>query len=110
MIKLLEGGAYLLNGREIIAEGGDALNEVKAKTGKDVSREAAKQATIAYDILKSHNTSDPHRIYRFLLYPAKNKEPHRLNLPKLSFLLPLKYHLNSGSLLRLYMYYLDGMA
>ena len=58
MIKLLEGGAYLLNGCEIVADCGDALNEVKAKTGKDVSKEAARQATIAYDILKSHNTSD----------------------------------------------------
>ena len=58
MIKLLEGGAYLLNGCEIIADSGEALNEVKAKTGKDVSKEAAKQATIAYDILKEHNTSD----------------------------------------------------
>ena len=58
MIRLLEGGAYLLNGLEIIADNGDALNEVKAKTGKDVSKEAAKQATIAYDSLKAHNTSD----------------------------------------------------
>ena len=58
MIKLLEGGAYLLNGQEIVVDSGDALNEVKAKTGKDVSKEAAKQATIAYDILKAHNTSD----------------------------------------------------
>ena len=58
MIRLLEGGAYLLNGCEIVADHSDALNEVKAKTGKDVSREAAKQATIAYDILKAHNTSD----------------------------------------------------
>jgi len=58
MIKLLEGGAYLLNGTDIIADGGDALNEVKAKTGKEVSKETAKQATIAYDILKEHNTSD----------------------------------------------------
>ena len=58
MIKLLEGGAYLVNGCEIIADGGDALNEVKAKTGKEVSKESAKQATIAYDILKEHNTSD----------------------------------------------------
>ena len=39
MIKLLEGGAYLLNGCEIIADCGDALNEVKAKTGKEVSKE-----------------------------------------------------------------------
>ena len=52
MIKLLEGGAYLLNGTEIVVDSSDALCEVKAKTGKDVSKEAAKQATIAYDILK----------------------------------------------------------
>ena len=31
MIKLLEGGAYLLNGLEIVADSADALNEVKAK-------------------------------------------------------------------------------
>ena len=43
MIKLLEGGAYLVNGCEIIADQGDALNEVKAKTGKDVSKDSAKQ-------------------------------------------------------------------
>ena len=58
MIKLLEGGTYLLNGTEIVADSSDALCEVKAKTGKDISKEAAKQATIAYDILKAHNTSD----------------------------------------------------
>ena len=58
MIKLLDGGAYLLNGCEIIADSGEALNEVKAKTGKEVSKEAAKEATIAYDILISHNKSE----------------------------------------------------
>ena len=58
MIQLSHGGAYLVNGAEIIPEGPEALAAVKAKTGKDITREAAAQNTIAYGILKSHNTSD----------------------------------------------------
>ena len=58
MIKLMESGAYLLHGTELVADSGEALKEVKAKTGKEISKEAAKQSTIAYDILKAHNTSD----------------------------------------------------
>ena len=34
MIKLYDGGAYLVNGTELIPDGGDALAEVKAKSGK----------------------------------------------------------------------------
>ncbi|MCR4787264.1 MAG: hydratase [Lachnospiraceae bacterium] len=57
MISLYETGAYLLNGKEIIAEGNDALNEIKAKTGKEITKDEAKKNTIAYGILKEHNTS-----------------------------------------------------
>ena len=53
MIELFEGGAYLLNGSELVVD----ENEVKSKTGKDVSKEEAKKNTIAYGILKEHNTS-----------------------------------------------------
>lgn len=57
MISVYEGGAYLVNGTEIVSDGGKALEEVKAKTGKEVTKEAAKEQTIAYGILKEHNTS-----------------------------------------------------
>ena len=58
MIQLYEGGAFLINGTELIADTPDAVQAVAAKTGKTVSVADAKKATIAYDILKNHNTSD----------------------------------------------------
>ena len=57
MVTLLEGGAYLLNGSEIVPDNGEALTAIKAKTGRDITKEEAVQNTIAYGILKSHNTS-----------------------------------------------------
>ena len=57
MVKLSNGGAYLVNGTELIPEIGDALKAVAAKTGKNITKEEAAKGTIAYDILKSHNTS-----------------------------------------------------
>ena len=57
MIKLSEGGAYLLHGTEIIPDGGEAAAQIKSKTGQEVSREEAAKNTIAYGILQEHNTS-----------------------------------------------------
>lgn len=57
MIELLQGGAYLINGREIIADDHDASKAIESKTGKKVSREEAAKQTIAYSILQEHNTS-----------------------------------------------------
>ena len=54
MIELRDGGAYLINGTEWVEDAA----EVAAKTGKQVTKEEAKQGTIAYGILKAHNTSD----------------------------------------------------
>ncbi|HIW82991.1 MAG TPA: hydratase [Candidatus Dorea gallistercoris] len=53
MVKLYDKGVYLLNGAEIV----ESQEEVKAKTGKTVSQEEAAGQTIAYRILKDHNTS-----------------------------------------------------
>ena len=58
MIQLFENGAYLINGTELIEENGEALAAIKSKTGKDVNKADAAKETIAYGILKSHNTSD----------------------------------------------------
>ena len=57
MIQLLEGGAYLLNGTELVADNSEAVAAIKAKTGKDVVKEEAAKETIAYGILADHNTS-----------------------------------------------------
>ena len=57
MVTLLEGGAYLLNGTEIIPDNQEAAAAVAAKTGKQMNKEEASKETISYGILKSHNTS-----------------------------------------------------
>ena len=57
MITLSKGGAYLINGNEIVEDGSEALAAIKAKTGKQVSKDEALKETIAYGILKDHNTS-----------------------------------------------------
>ena len=57
MIQLLNSGAYLLNGTEIVPDDAEALACVKAKTGVETSKEDAAKNTIAYGILESHNTS-----------------------------------------------------
>lgn len=57
MITLSQGGAYLVNGTEIIPEGADAAAQMKSKTGQEVSKQEAAKNTIAYGILAQHNTS-----------------------------------------------------
>ena len=56
-MKLHEGGVYLVNGTELIPEGPEAAAQISAKTGAAVSKEEAAKNTIAYGILKDHNTS-----------------------------------------------------
>lgn len=58
MVKLLDGGAYLLNGNEIVPDNKEATYVLKSKLGENVpSKEEAKKNTIAYGILEAHNTS-----------------------------------------------------
>ena len=56
-MKLHEGGVYLVNGTELMPEGPEAAAQISAKTGAAVSKEEAAKNTIAYGILKDHNTS-----------------------------------------------------
>ena len=58
MIKLYDTGAYLLNGTEIIADDENAAAILKQKLGNAPSKQEASQNTMAYNILKNHNTSD----------------------------------------------------
>ena len=57
MIELSKGGAYLIDGTEIIEEASAQAGEFEAKTGFAPSKEEAAKNTIAYGILQSHNTS-----------------------------------------------------
>ena len=57
MIKLSDTGAYLVNGTELVFDNGEAAAALKAKTGRDITKEEAEKGTIAYGILKEHNTS-----------------------------------------------------
>ena len=57
MIQLTQGGAYLLNGTEIVEDSADAAAQIKNKTGREVSKDEAAKNTIAYGILEKHNTS-----------------------------------------------------
>ena len=55
MLKLYDGGIYLVNGKDIVPEGEAA--KIESLTGKKVTKEEAMKGTMAYGILKSHNTS-----------------------------------------------------
>ena len=57
MIKLYNQGAYLLNGTELIEDTADAAAVLAAKTGLEIRKEDAAKETIAYGILKAHNTA-----------------------------------------------------
>ena len=58
MIELQNGGVYLVNGENVIADGPDAAAQLQQAVGRSVSAEEAKKETMAYGILKAHNTSD----------------------------------------------------
>ncbi len=58
MIKMTQGGAYLVDGVEYIEDSANALEVAKNKTGINISKEKAAEETIAYGILKAHNTAD----------------------------------------------------
>ena len=51
-MKLFDSGAFLLSGRELVAEA-----EYAARTGGPVDKAAARQGTMAYGILAAHNKS-----------------------------------------------------
>ena len=56
MVKLYDGGVYLVNGAEIVPE--SESEKVKALTGKAADKTEAKKGTMAYNIIKAHNPSD----------------------------------------------------
>lgn len=57
MVKMFSGGTFLVNGRDIVEDGAEAAEKLRGLTGRAVSREEGRQGTIAYSILRDHNTS-----------------------------------------------------
>ena len=55
MVKLYEGGAYLVHGTHLVPE--KEAEKVAALTGKKADKEEARKGTMAYSILEAHNTS-----------------------------------------------------
>ena len=57
MIQLYDGGAYVLNGTEIIADTVESASILAGKLGSVPEKEEAKKQTIAYGILKATSFS-----------------------------------------------------
>ncbi len=57
MIKLSDGGAYLVGGSRIVEDSPRAPEVVRSLTGKSITKEEAAKQTISYGILEAHNTS-----------------------------------------------------
>lgn len=53
MVKLYDGGVYLVHGTEIVTDAA----ELASKTGRAVTPEEGAKGTMAYGILEAHNTS-----------------------------------------------------
>lgn len=58
MVKLYDTGVYLVKGKEIIEDDNNAAEVIKNRIGREITKEQAKGGTIAYSIIKSHNTSN----------------------------------------------------
>ena len=56
-MKLYENGVYLVNGNTLVEDGPEAKAAIAKQVGREVSKEEAAKATIAYGILKEHNVS-----------------------------------------------------
>lgn len=56
-MKLYQGGAYLVNGTELIPDNQDTQAALASKVGNAPTKEEAAKKTIAYSILENHNTS-----------------------------------------------------
>ncbi len=55
MVKLHEGGVYLIRGQELVSE--KETGRLEQLTGKPANKSEAKKGTIAYGIMKAHNSN-----------------------------------------------------
>ncbi len=57
MIRLYENGAYLIDGKMLVEDNADAAAVIRKEKGAEPDKKEARKGTIAYGILKNHNTS-----------------------------------------------------
>lgn len=57
LVKIHDGGAWLLDGAELIPDNAQAGSAVAARLGNMPEKEAASQGTMSYGILEAHNQS-----------------------------------------------------
>ncbi|MBS3872193.1 MAG: hydratase [Firmicutes bacterium] len=63
MIKLYDTGVYLIDGTEVIPDKDQAQERLLQRVGRQVAKDAARQGTIAHQILESHaQSSDGDRL------------------------------------------------
>ena len=67
MIKLLNGGAYVLNGTEIIPDTEETPAILKSRLGNVPSKEEARKQTIAYGFLRATILPAPWSSFRLNL-------------------------------------------
>jgi aconitate hydratase len=58
MVELCKTGAYLINGVDVVEDNQEASAKIAAMTGSSPDRTEAAKNTMAYNILKQHNTAD----------------------------------------------------
>jgi len=61
MVELFNGGAYLIEGKEIICDDGDAAAKL-ARLGVNTPKEQAQKGTISFGILSAHNSGDENNL------------------------------------------------
>ena len=54
-MKLYDSGVYIINGRELIEDTEEAAAALRQTIGREIDREEARRATIAWGILNAHN-------------------------------------------------------
>lgn len=64
MVKCYDSGVFVLHGREILAEGAEVQQKLDAAAGAPVTRESAKNGTIAYQIIDAHNHSQDDQLLK----------------------------------------------
>ena len=56
MIRLYNGGVYLVNGKELVPE--QETEKIRSLCGQIPDKAEARKGTIAWSILKNHNTTE----------------------------------------------------
>ena len=65
MVQLFGSGAYLIDGKELIADNADAAVQVAAKTGRTISKEEAAKQTMTLPLLELSRQQEPADLRNF---------------------------------------------